>query len=89
MPFHAEKFLLSGRRTVYPFIDPLQPGNTLDEALHTLGAGLLHLLCNVAVYVQSESRRVVAQVLLHCLDVVPTLEGGNRVAVPLWHNKDK
>ena len=23
------------------------------------------------------------------LDVVPTLEGGNGVAVPLWHNKDK
>ena len=30
-----------------------------------------------------------AQVALHCLDIVPGADGGHGVGVPLWHNKDK
>ena len=87
--FQEKICLPSGWPAVYPLIDPLQPGNALDEALHAGCAGLLHLLRNVAVDIQSKSRRVVAQILLYCLDVVPALESGDRIAVPLWHNKDK
>ena len=54
----------------------------VDEALHPVGALLLHLVGDVAVDVQREGRRGVAQVALHGLDVVADLQGGHRVGVP-------
>ena len=73
--------LLIGQPAVYPLIDPLQPGNALDEAFHALGAVLLHLLRYMTVNVQGESRCVVAQVFLHRFDVVPASEGGHGIAM--------
>lgn len=54
----------------------------MNEALHAVGALLLHLVGDVAVDVQREGRRGVAKVGLHGLDVVADLQGGHRVGVP-------
>ncbi len=51
--------------------------------------GFLHLLGDMTVYIQSKGGGVVAQILLHRLNVIAALEGGNGVRMPLWHNKDK
>ena len=77
-----------------PYADPYGifaglPGHLADKLLHTLGGLLAHLLRDMTVYVQGEAGGGVAQVALHRFDVVAALNGGNRVAVPLWHNKDK
>ena len=53
----------------------------MDQPVHSVGAVPPHLLRNVSVNVQREGRRMMAQVLLHCLDVIPTLKGGHGVAV--------
>ena len=51
---------LCGFFPVYPLIYPLQLLNALDIGLHTGGAVLLHALRHMPVYVQRESRCVVA-----------------------------
>ena len=48
----------------------------------------LHLLCDVPIRIQRERRRIVPQIFLHRLDVIPRLDGHDRIVVPLWHNKD-
>ena len=53
----------------------------LNKAFHPSRADPLHLLRHMAVDVQGKRCCVVAQVLLHRLDVIPALEGGDRVAV--------
>ena len=54
----------------------------VDEPLHPVGAFLLHLVRDVAVDVQREGRRGVAQVGLYGFDVVADLQGGHRVGMP-------
>ena len=44
----------------FPLFFSLLAGNLFDERLHSGGAGLLHFLGDVAVYVQREGRSVVA-----------------------------
>ena len=61
-----------------------QPSGALDdvdEALHPVGAFLLHLVGDVAIDVQREGRRGVPQVALHGLDVVADLQGRHRIGV--------
>lgn len=55
--------------------------NTVDVLLHPLGAGLFHLIGHVAVDVQRESCRGMAQVALYCFDVVTGANGSNGVGV--------
>lgn len=43
----------------------------------------------MAVDIQRKGRRGVSQVALDSLDVIPALNCGDGVAMPLWHNKDK
>ena len=43
----------------------------------------------MAVYVQRKGRCGVAQITLHCLDVVPGADRGDCVGVPLRYNYDK
>ena len=44
---------------VFPLVFPLQVRNSLYKLLHAVCAGLFHLLCNVAVYVQCKRGGVV------------------------------
>ena len=58
------------------------PGHLTDKLLHALGGLLAHFLGNVAVYVQGEAGRGVAQVALHRFNIVPGADGGHGVRVP-------
>ena len=49
--------------------------------LHAVGAFALHLVSHMAVYVQRKGRCGVAQITLHCLDVVSGADCGNSVGV--------
>ena len=73
----------------FPFIFPLQPGNSPDELLHALGTGSLHLICHMAVHIQRKGGGVMPQIFLHCLDVISTLKGGHCIGMPICYNKDK
>ena len=64
-------------------------GNCADKTLHAVGTFALHLVSHMAVYVQRKGRCGVAQISLHCLDVVPGSNRGNGVGVPLRYNNDK
>ena len=55
---------------------------TYNECLHPVGAVLLHLVCNVSVDIQCESRGSVSKIPLYGLYIVPVLERGNGIAVP-------
>lgn len=57
------------------------PGHLADKLLHALGGLLAHLLGNVAVYIQGEAGRGVAQIALHSFDIVAALDGRNCIAV--------
>lgn len=65
----------------FPLFFPLQGEHTFDILLHPGGAGLLHLVRDVAVHVQRECGGGVAQVPLHGLDVVPGANRGHGIAV--------
>lgn len=81
-PLRFQGFSLFSQRSL-PFIYPLE--QFFDKALHPLGALATHLVGDMAIDVQGEDRRGVAQVFLHGLDVVPALDGGHGVAVPqIW-----
>ena len=56
---------------LFPLFFPLQIQDVLYKALHPGRAVLLHLLSEVGVPVESESRRSMAQVPLNSFDVVP------------------
>lgn len=60
----------------------------VEIALHAVGAVLLHLLGNVAVDVQRERRRRVADVRLYGLDIVAILQGNDSIGVPLRYTHD-
>ena len=64
-------------------------GNCADKTLHAVGTFALHLVGHMAVYVQCEGGSGVAQISLHCLDVVPGADRGNGVGVLLRYNYDK
>lgn len=51
----------------------------VNVLLHPVRALLLHLIGDVAVLIQGERRRVMAQVGLHRLDVVTGTDGRHRV----------
>lgn len=56
-------------------------GNCTDKTLHAIGTFALHLVGHMAVYVQRKGRCGVAQISLHCLDVVPGADRGDCVGV--------
>lgn len=66
---------------VHPLFPPLQVSDALDVGFHAGGAGLFHLVGDVAVHVQGERCRCVAQVSLHRFDIVTGADSGHGVAV--------
>ena len=61
----------------------------LDVFLHPVRAGFLHLVRDVGVDFQGERRRGVTEVSLDRLDVIPGLNGCDRISVPLRYNNGK
>lgn len=61
----------------------------LNEALQLDGALLAHLLADVAVDVQREGRRGVAEVFLEGFEIHTAFQTDHRVGVPLRYNNDK
>ena len=55
----------------------------INILLHPVRAVALHLVGYVAVYVQRKRRRSVSEISLHCLNVVPSTDGGNSERMPL------
>jgi hypothetical protein len=49
---------------------------------HPVGAGLLHLLCDVPIHIQRKAGGAVAQISLDGLDIIPSPEGSDCKAVP-------
>ena len=64
-------------------------GNCADKTLHAVGTFALHLVSHMAIYIQCEGGSGVAQISLHCLDVVAGADRGDCVGVPLRYNYDK
>ena len=56
-------------------------GNCANKTLHAVGTFAFHLVCHMAIYVQCEGGSGVAQISLHCLDVVPGADRGDSVGV--------
>ena len=52
-------------------------GNCTDKTLHAVGTFTLHLVSHMAIHVQREGGSGVAQITLHCLDVVPGADRGD------------
>ena len=48
-------------------------GYAVDERLHFVGACLPHFVGDVAVGVQRKCRRVMAEIALHCFDIIAGL----------------
>ena len=59
-----------------PAFLPLQAGHKM---LHALRAGLPHLVGDVTVHIKRKGNGVVAQVLLHRLDIVTALDSGHGI----------
>ena len=55
--------------------------NRLDKLLHPLCTVLLHLLRNMSVNIQRESRGGMAEIFLHGFNVVAAFDTGNCVCV--------
>ena len=66
----------------FPLFFPLLGENVFDVLLHAGGAGLLHLVGDMAVHVQRKCSGGVAQVALHGLQIVPGTDSGHGIAVP-------
>ena len=73
----------------FPLCFPLSARHAFDKALHSGRGVLLHLFGYVAVDVKREGRRMMAEVALYRLDIVPDLQCCNDIAVPLRYNNDK
>ena len=65
----------------FPLNFPLQAQNVFDIPLHPGGALLLHLICNMAVHVQGEGCRCMAQIPLNGFDIVAGTDRGHGVRV--------
>ena len=61
----------------------------LEHPLHPFCTLFPHSLGHMAVDIQSEGGRVMAQVFLDRLHIVAALQGHNGVGVPLRYNNDK
>lgn len=77
----APGFFFTLLRAFFPFFFPLQARNVLDEGLHPVCAGSLHLLRDMPIYVQSKRCGVMSQISLDGLDIVTCPNSGNRIAV--------
>ena len=66
---------------IFPFCFPFRLGDRADVGIHPVCAGLLHLRCHMAVYIQGKGCGVMSQVALYGLDIVPSLQGSHRIAV--------
>ncbi len=64
-------------------------GNCTDKTLHAVGTFALHLVCHMTIHVQRKGGSGVAQIALHCLDVISGADRGDSVGVPLRYNYDK
>lgn len=62
---------------VDPLFDPLCVGNTVDIVFHSGRTVTSHLVRYMTVHIQRKAGCGMAQILLHHLDAVPALDGGN------------
>ena len=53
----------------------------LNVLLHSVGTGLLHLICRMRVHVQGKRCRRMAEVFLNRFDIVAIFDRGNSVAM--------
>ena len=67
----------------------LRLGNIFDIGIHSLRAGLFHLVCHMPVDIQRECSRSMSQRFLHGLNIVPCSNRCNRIRMPLRYNSDK
>lgn len=56
-------------------------GNCTDKTLHAVGTFALHLVGHMAIHVQRKGGSGVAQISLHCFDVISGADRGNGVGV--------
>ena len=75
-------FFLSLNSGFHPLFYPLQLQNRLYIALHAGSAGLFHLVCHMAIHVESERCGSMAQIFLYCLNGVAGLYGHHGIGVP-------
>ena len=68
---------------------PLQLFDFLNIAFHPLRARSLHIIGDMAVYIQCESSCMMPKVALHGLDVIACPKRGDGIAVPIGYNRDK
>lgn len=82
--YYCTEFVQYGKTSsrVFPLVFPLQVQNALYEALHARRACLLHLIRNMAVYVQRKGGRRMAEIALNCLYIVARANGCDRVTMP-------
>lgn len=74
----------------FPLFFPLSEiQNVFDVVFHALRTFLLHLVGHMAVDIQRERRRGVAEVALDGFDVIAGADGCNGEAVPLWYNESE
>ena len=74
--FFPYQLFIEQKDEVYPrpFFMPLCFFDAVYERLHTSGALFLHAFGDVAVHVQRESRRCVAEISLHRFHIVAVLQ---------------
>ena len=53
----------------------------MNVLFHSVGAGLLHLICRMCVHIQGKRCRRMAEVFLNRLDIVAIFDRGNGVAM--------
>ena len=53
-----------------PSIDPVKLGKSTTKSIHSVGAGLLHLLCGMAIHIKGKGCGVMVEVLLHRLHII-------------------
>ena len=74
---------------MFSLIFPLLYRYALNELLHPGSAVFPHLLCNVAVNVERKGSGGMTQIALHRLDVVPGLDRGDGICVPIGYNREQ
>lgn len=60
-----------------------------NKLLHAGGAFLLHLIGDMAIYIQGKGGCSMTQMLLNGFDIITRTDGSNSVGVPLRYNYDK
>ena len=59
----------------------LTVGNALNKLLHTVGAGLFHLLRDVAVNIERKRSSCMPEIFLHGFDVISALDRNNSIGM--------